>query len=123
MQGFYTFSGCGQASAYEGRKGSVKLFDFTHPEGAEILSLEATTGFDPDTFQPHGISSWTDPKSGRAEKKTAWSKITVKNPPLEPGVEERHTIYIVLYSVHRCDVCVYRKSSAEQNRSGGAIPF
>ena len=41
-------------------RGNLKIFDFDHPEaGAQAISIENDM-LNHDSFNPHGISVWTD---------------------------------------------------------------
>ena len=47
------------------RDGNILLFDFNKPENnLHRLHLSSSSSFDPDQFNPHGLSYWQDPNSG-----------------------------------------------------------
>lgn len=47
------------------RDGNILLFDFNKPEDdVKKLNILSSSTFDPQQFNPHGISYWQDPDSG-----------------------------------------------------------
>ena len=47
------------------RKGQIFLFDFKNPNNTPTALSIIGSNFDHNNFNPHGISLWQDPKTGK----------------------------------------------------------